>query len=326
MAALDVAHLPSNQPLLETMRQQHAAGREDASSPPARTICWPSACTEKPGHLSGVLASDGSLGDLTQRANKLAAFQQRFRAGFSYIGNAQSPTCLCSPTRSIPRSPIRSAACARLCVLGGSAADADLYRRRKRAAAEGLDARRPLHRWAEDAADLSALLLAHVRAVGPVVAAFLAFSLGLAASATYVFNDLLDLEANNHRRASAAVPSPPATCRRLRVPATILLFLALSWRLRCFCRAFLRRCPRSSQVEQVRGGFIEWLVLYAISSTTVYSLRLKRMVLVNLMVLHVPVHHPDSGRLGRTSGVMVSPWLAAFSVFFFLSLAFVKRF
>jgi 4-hydroxybenzoate polyprenyltransferase len=65
-------------------------------------------------------------------------------------------------------------------------------------------------------------------------------------------------------------------------------------------------------------------VLYAIS-TTAYSLRLKRMVLVDVIVLAC-LYTIRILAGSAAAGVMVSPWLAAFSIFFFLSLAFVKRF
>jgi len=65
-------------------------------------------------------------------------------------------------------------------------------------------------------------------------------------------------------------------------------------------------------------------VLYAIS-TTVYSLRLKRMVLVDVMMLAC-LYTIRILAGSAAAGVKVSPWLAAFSIFFFLSLAFVKRF
>jgi 4-hydroxybenzoate polyprenyltransferase len=70
--------------------------------------------------------------------------------------------------------------------------------------------------------------------------------------------------------------------------------------------------------------FLEWLVIYAIT-TTAYSLRLKRMVLVDVIVLSgLYTIRIIAG--SAATGIPVSQWLAAFSIFFFLSLAFVKRF
>jgi 4-hydroxybenzoate polyprenyltransferase len=73
-----------------------------------------------------------------------------------------------------------------------------------------------------------------------------------------------------------------------------------------------------------QGTFLGWLIIYVIS-TTAYSLRLKRMVLVDVIVLS-GLYTIRILAGSAASGVPVSPWLAAFSIFFFLSLAFVKRF
>jgi len=59
--------------------------------------------------------------------------------------------------------------------------------------------------------------------------------------------------------------------------------------------------------------------------TTAYSLWLKRMVLVDVIVLS-GLYTIRILAGSAAAGVMISPWLAAFSIFFFLSLAFVKRF
>ncbi len=181
-----------------------------------------------------------------------------------------------------------------------------------------------LHQWAKNTLIFLPLLLAHVRAVGPVVAAFLAFlSFGLAASATYIFNDLLDLEADRHHPRKRSRPFAAGDLSPITGAATILLFLALSLALALLLpRVLSALSPQFPWNGQ--GRFIEWLVLYAIS-TTVYSLRLKRMVLVDVMVLAC-LYTIRILAGSAAAGVMVSPWLAAFSIFFFLSLAFVKRF
>ena len=149
-------------------------------------------------------------------------------------------------------------------------------------------------------------------------------SFGLAASATYIVNDLLDLEADRHhprkRRRPFAVGRSFADCG---CGYDRCLSLRRRWRLRCCCRASLvalsPQFPWNGQ-----GSFLEWLVIYAVT-TTAYSLRLKRMVLVDVIVLS-GLYTIRILAGSAASGVPVSPWLAAFSIFFFLSLAFVKRF
>ncbi len=318
VAALDVAHLPYNQPLLEALRQQHAAGREIYLATGADNLLA-ERVAEHLGLFSGVLASDGSL-NLTG-GNKLAAFQQRFPAGFSYIGNARPDLPLlthsvhpmvANPSRSL-RAALRSAAVRPTRTFTDKISPLKAWMRAIR-----------LHQWAKNTLIFLPLLLAHVRAVGPVVAAFLAFlSFGLAASATYIFNDLLDLEADRHHPRKRSRPFAAGDLSPITGAATILLFLALSLALALLLpRVLTALSPQFPWNGQ--GRFIEWLVLYAIS-TAVYSLRLKRMILVDVMVLAC-LYTIRILAGSAAAGVMVSPWLAAFSIFFFLSLAFVKRF
>jgi 4-hydroxybenzoate polyprenyltransferase len=70
--------------------------------------------------------------------------------------------------------------------------------------------------------------------------------------------------------------------------------------------------------------FLEWLGIYAVT-TLAYSLRLKRAVMVDVIVLS-GLYTIRILAGSAATGVAVSTWLASFSIFFFLSLAFVKRF
>jgi 4-hydroxybenzoate polyprenyltransferase len=163
-----------------------------------------------------------------------------------------------------------------------------------------------------------------VRASGPVAASLLAFlSFGLAASATYIFNDLLDLEADRHHPRKRRRPFAAGDLSPIAGVVTVLLFFASSLALALLLpRVLTALSPQFPWNGQ--GRFIEWLVLYAVA-TTAYSLRLKRMVLVDVIVLAC-LYTIRILAGSAAAGVMVSPWLAAFSIFFFLSLAFVKRF
>jgi len=70
--------------------------------------------------------------------------------------------------------------------------------------------------------------------------------------------------------------------------------------------------------------FVQWLALYALA-TTAYSLKLKRMMLEDVIVLS-GLYTIRILAGSAATGIAISTWLAAFSIFFFLSLAFVKRF
>jgi 4-hydroxybenzoate polyprenyltransferase len=317
-AAIDVVHLPYNQPLLEYVRQQHAEGREIYLATGADTLLAERVAAHL-GIFAGVLASDG-ITNLTGH-NKLTAFQQKFPAGFCYIGNARPDVPLLThcvdPMVANPHSSLSA---------GLRTADVRPVRTFRDATSSGqawLRAIR-LHQWAKNVLIFLPVLLAHVHALGPLVAAGLAFlSMGFAASATYIVNDLLDLEADRHHPRKRHRPFAAGDLSPLAGVATVVLFVAFSLALALTLPHVLSALsPQFSPHGQ--GTFLEWLILYAIS-TTAYSLRLKRTVLVDVIVLS-GLYTIRILAGSAASGVPVSPWLAAFSIFFFLSLAFVKRF
>jgi 4-hydroxybenzoate polyprenyltransferase len=138
------------------------------------------------------------------------------------------------------------------------------------------------------------------------LAAFCCFS--LAASSGYLINDLVDLEADRrhpHKRMRpfAAGDVPPLAGI---VVAVVLLLVGLIG------------------AELLPGRFLAWLLVY-LATTMAYSLYLKRIALVDVMVLSglYSVRMLAGGSVTQTP---ISHWLAGFSMFLFLSLAIVKRF
>ena len=318
LAAIDVVHLPYNQPLLEYLRQQHAEGRQIYLATGADTLLA-ERVTAHLGIFAGVLASDGSV-NLTGH-NKLAAFQEKFPAGFCYIGNARPDVPLlthcvhpmvANPHRSL-LAGLRRAQVVPVRIFSDSASPVKAWLRAIR-----------LHQWAKNVLIFLPLLLAHVRAVGPMVATCLAFlSFGLAASATYIVNDLLDLEADRHHPRKRRRPFASGDLSPIAGVATAVVFFGLSLTFALLLpRALVALSPEFPWNGQ--GQFLAWLVIYVIS-TLAYSLRLKRVVLVDVIVLS-GLYTIRILAGSAAAGVTVSPWLAAFSIFFFLSLAFVKRF
>ena len=318
LAAIDVVHLPYNQPLLEFLRQQHAGGREIYLATGADTLLAERVAAHL-GIFAGVMASDGMV-NLTGH-NKLAAFQERFPEGFCYIGNARPDVPLlthcvqpmvANPHASL-RAGLRSAGVTPVRTFSDAVSPVKAWVR----------ALRP-HQWAKNVLIFLPVLLAHVRATGPMVAACLAFlSFGLAASATYILNDLLDLEADRHHPRKRRRPFAAGDLSPITGVATAVAFFALSVAIAVLLpRVLVFLSPQFPANGQ--GEFLEWLIIYVVS-TTAYSLRLKRMALVDVIVLS-GLYTVRILAGSAASGVPVSPWLAAFSIFFFLSLAFVKRF
>ncbi|VBB14141.1 UbiA family prenyltransferase [Burkholderia stabilis] len=141
--------------------------------------------------------------------------------------------------------------------------------------------------------------------VATLALAFLAMSLG--ASATYIANDLWDLDNDRRhpRKRNRAFASGTLSIAKGLRCAVLLLVLA-------FALAF-------AVSPAFAGMFALYLVL-----TTAYSWRLKSIVLLDVLVLSLLyTYRIVAGAVAAE--ITVSRWLLAFSVFAFLSLALVKR-
>ena len=141
--------------------------------------------------------------------------------------------------------------------------------------------------------------------VATLVLAFLSMSLG--ASATYIGNDLWDLDNDRRhpRKRNRAFANGTLSIAQGLGGAAVLLLVA-------FALAF------AVSVEFV-GMFALYLLL-----TTAYSWRLKSVVLLDVVVLSLLyTHRIVAGAIA--ADIAVSRWLLAFSVLAFLSLALVKR-
>jgi 4-hydroxybenzoate polyprenyltransferase len=167
------------------------------------------------------------------------------------------------------------------------------------------------HQWAKNALVLVPALLAPGIPDPAVIGGGLlgAFTFSLCASAGYVLNDLLDLEAD---RAHVTKKNRPFASGALPVafgpPLGIGLVLA------SFALAYF----------YLPLKFLLMLALY-LAGTISYSLFLKKQLLVDVLVLAgLYAHRILSG--GVATDVHVSAWLIGFSIFFFTSLAFAKRY
>ncbi len=306
----DPAHLPYNAAVLLYLRQQAAAGRTlvlatGADHRLAERVA------QHTGLFQSILASDGTT-NLTGK-KKLLQLEERFGPqGFDYIGNSHADVPL-----------LRAAATALLAnPARGLRQRIHGLRRRENPAAPRpqvfLD-RAPrirtlmrtlrVHQWAKNALLFLPLLLAH-KLRGPAFAvelmAFLCFC-GVA-SATYILNDLLDIEAD---RQHPRKRTRPFAAGDLRIPTGAVLGLALA-------------AAVTLSLHALPPAFTLWLAIYGVS-TLAYSLRLKRRVLIDVLLLSA-LYTLRILAGAAAVRVPVSPWMAAFSIFFFFSLALVKRF
>lgn len=302
---IDVAHLPYNQALLTHLREERARGRQiylatGADSELADRVAQ---------HLqifAGVLGSDGAT-NLTG-GNKLQALRRQFGAdGYDYIGNSHADMQLLHHAHS--------AMIANPVPLLGTRLRAQHIRVDRRfqdgaGFARTLPKAIRIHQWAKNLLLFVPLLLAHDlrwKVFADAAIAFMCFS--LCASATYIFNDLLDIEFD---RKHPGKRRRPFASGDLSIPSGILIsstFLAAG-----VAGAFLL-LPTKLCV---------WLLLY-LATTLAYSLYLKQVALVDVIIL-AGLYTVRVLAGGAATHVTISPWLSAFSVFFFLSLAIVKRF
>ena len=313
---LDVAHLPYNRELMQFLEKEHATGRSIYLATAADKVLA-ERVAEHLDIFTGVFASDGDL-NLAGK-NKLAAFQSRFGDNFCYIGNASPDVplltnCL-SPMVANPTSGLAAG------LLRANITPVRIFTDETSALKAWLKAIR-LHQWAKNILIFLPLLLAHrwnLSLIGGTLVAFLSF--GLCASATYIINDLLDIEADRKHIKKRRRPFASGDLSAIKGVIVVGLFLALSFTL-AYLLPHLITWIDPSQTLQSPLGFLTWLAVYGVT-TSAYSFSLKRMVLVDVIVLSgLYTIRIIAG--ASATGISISPWLAAFSIFFFLSLAFVK--
>jgi 4-hydroxybenzoate polyprenyltransferase len=140
-----------------------------------------------------------------------------------------------------------------------------------------------------------------------VVLGFAAFC--MCASASYVLNDLWDREHDRHHPVKR---NRPFAAGRLSAATGAVMIVALF------------AAGMSIALCSLPGKFVAMLVIYVLI-TTAYSFWLKKKLLLDVFFLAgLYTHRVLAG--GQAAEVEVSKWLLAFSIFFFLSLAFVKRY
>jgi 4-hydroxybenzoate polyprenyltransferase len=135
--------------------------------------------------------------------------------------------------------------------------------------------------------------------------AFLCFS--LVASSVYIINDLLDLSAD---RAHPRKKRRPFASGSLSIADGMWMAVAL-----LFAGGLL--------AISISSDFLLVMLAYYLL-TTAYSLHLKRRIVVDICVL-AGLYTARIIAGAVATGIPLSVWLLAFSVFFFLSLAAVKR-
>jgi 4-hydroxybenzoate polyprenyltransferase/phosphoserine phosphatase len=166
-----------------------------------------------------------------------------------------------------------------------------------------------VRQWVKNLLVFIPIITAHkLLDVGILAAGGLAFvAISFCASGIYLLNDLFDLDAD--RRHPEKLRRPLAS-GNLTIPVAIVLSLLLM----AAGFAISLRLPADA---------VKLIGVYLVA-TTAYSLFLKRRVLVDVFTLSL-LYTLRVLLGGAATGLLLSPWFLAFSVFTFLSLAFCKR-
>ena len=301
-APLDPTRLPYNKELLRFLQAERRAGRKiflatGADGGLAQRIA------SHLGIFEGVLASDRAT-NLT-RKKKLTRLKDQL-GQFDYVGNSRADLPMLSQARvpmlANPTAGLRIAVRNRNIPVACSFID-------RRPTFRMLIKAIRVHQWAKNVLLFAPLLLSHnltKPSVAAAIAAFFCFS--LMASVTYLVNDMLDIDSDRRHPSKRLRPFAAGD---FAVAHGIALVVALA----AASIAILPLLPRS---------FDFWLAVYIVSTMT-YSFYLKRVAIVDVILLS-SLYTLRLLAGGAATETEISPWLAGFSTFLFLSLAMVKRF
>lgn len=293
--------LPYREDLLDYLRLEKAAGRELVLATAAhRSIA--DGVAQHLGLFDRVLATDGTRN--LKGSNKLAAIRAEVGPAFAYAGDCAADLAVWEGAQAAVLVGAPATVCRT--VRGRHVIEKEFAK-----PAAGLRVWRKalrMHQWAKNILLFVPLLTAFSFLPGDIAIMLLAFlCFSMAASATYIANDLWDLGNDRlHPRkklrpfASGALPITSGLAA-----AALLLSTA-------FALAFT-----------INKGFVAMLLGYVVL-TTAYSWWLKERVLLDVLMLSL-LYTMRIVTGSVAVGIHATSWLLAFSLFVFLSLALVKR-
>ncbi|MDN5870262.1 MAG: UbiA family prenyltransferase [Nitrococcus sp.] len=300
---LNIPKLPYNEPFLAHLREEKARGRSLVLAT-ASNQKFAHQIAEHVGLFDAVIASDEENNLYGQR--KLTALRERFSdTGFDYAGNGTVDRPIWRAARQatlVSSSPRLARAVEEEATVGRA------FPRTKATLLTYARALR-LHQWLKNLLVfvplVAALQFTNSVALLHLTIAFFAF--GLCASSVYVLNDLIDLEDDRqhprkrHRPFAAGELTIARGCMLIPVLLTGAIALSLWLPLE----------------------FLGVLGIYY-ATTLAYSLRSNQGVVRDICALALLYTVRIVGG-GAATGIPLSFWLLAFSLFIFLSLAVAKR-
>lgn len=302
---IDVSVLPYNSQVLEIISREKAAGRSIVLATASHEI-YAERIAAHLGCFDLVLATcdDINLSSSKKAQRLVALYGER---GYGYLANSKDDLKVWDSAAEVllmnaPRSVARAAK--------KSGKVAGEYYDLKHPALMWIKALR-LHQWVKNTLMFVPLLASHQILMADKllwgVVAFFAFS--LCASSVYLLNDLLDLEDDRHHALKKERPFASGQISIvhgvLAFPLLLVISFALAW-------------------YTTSATFVFVLMVYY-ALTLLYSFVLKRVMIVDVIALAMLY------TMRLIAGIVVFQvpvtfWLLAFSMFIFLSLAFIKRY
>ncbi len=305
----DVRLLPYRRELLEFLREQRWAGRRVILAT-ASDRRFADAVAKQVELFDDVLASDGQVN--LKGPNKLVAIQAYCRqhgySQFAYAGDALADMPIwkaAAEVHVVAPGPLVRAATRSL-----GSKPIFTHARRQRVFAAAVRAMRP-QQWIKNLLLFVPLLLSHQWGdLSKFIAGCLAFvAFSACASAIYVLNDLMDIDADRHHPTKRHRPFASGALPIHYGPPLCLGLLAFSAGL---------------SLVALPAAFLGYLGLYLLANC-LYSFWLKQKLALDVLLLAgMYTLRVVAGGIA-TDIWPVSEWLAAFSIFLFTSLAFAKR-
>lgn len=301
---IDVSLLPYDENVVSLIRQRRATGHRVYLAS-ASNEAYVQGVADHLGLFDGWFASNA--GENLSAGSKARRLLETFgKGGFDYVGNSRADLAVWAMARQCIAVRVPPAIRSRLMNLSPDAVV--LEEKAMGQAGEWIRLLR-VHQWSKNALVFVPLVTAHrfdLVAFGEASGAFLAFS--LVASAVYVLNDLVDLDADRKhtrkKRRPLAAGTVPIAGSIVLVPALLIVG---------FCGA------------SAIGSSLAAVLLAYLALTTAYTFALKRKMLVDVLTL-ASLYTIRVIAGAAAISVPISEWLLGFSMFVFTALALIKRY
>lgn len=302
-ADLDLETLPVNEEVLAYCQEARAAGRPVwlVSAADQQTV---EAVARRFGVFDRAIGSDGVTNNKSgAKARKLA---EELPGGYEYVGD--SPADMKVWRQAKAASHVDGGAARTRAIVQAGTPVVRVFER-PRAGLGGWRKAMRLHQWAKNALIFVAPVLG-LKFIDPITIlnCVVAFPLiGLMASGTYILNDLLDLKADrrHHSKKKRVFASGRIKLWQGFVAAPLMILAG-------FVGGYL--------LSPVFGA----IMLVYLTLTLAYSLALKRVPLLDTMVLgFLYTLRLIMGAV--LTGSAITSWLLVFSMFLFVSLSVAKR-